>query len=128
MIKKACATLELSRAMVFRLLARYKEDRRFSVLLPRPQGRKRGSHALLEGQEHMISLQIQKVAGTGENPSLASLHRKIAAARRKRRLPIPSYGTVLRRLRAYDARTSRAEPECPARSQSTVQRKKWSTH
>jgi hypothetical protein len=24
----------------------------------------------LEGQEHMISLQIQKVAGTGENPSL----------------------------------------------------------
>jgi len=48
----------------------------------------------------MISLQIQKVAGTGENPSLASLHRKIAAACRKRRLPIPSYGTVLRRLRA----------------------------
>jgi hypothetical protein len=36
----------------------------------------------------MISLQIQKVAGTGENPSLASLHRKIAAACRKRRLPI----------------------------------------
>jgi hypothetical protein len=78
--------LELSRAMVFRLLARYKEDRRFSVLLPRPQGRKRGSHALLEGQERMISLQIQKVARTGENPSLAALHRKIAAACRKRRL------------------------------------------
>ena len=54
----------------------------------------------------MISLQIQKVAGTGENPSLASLHRKIAAACRKRRLPIPSYGTALRRLRAYDARIS----------------------
>ena len=76
----------------------------------------------------MISLQIQKVAGTGENPSLASLHRKIAAACRKRRLPIPSYGTVLRRLRAYDARTSRRKPERPARSQSTVQRKKRSTH
>ena len=51
----------------------------------------------------MISIQIQKVAGTGENPSLASLHRRIAAACRKRRLPIPSYGSVLRRLRAYDA-------------------------
>jgi hypothetical protein len=35
----------------------------------------------------MISLQIQEVAGTGENPSLAALHRKIAAACRKRRLP-----------------------------------------
>jgi hypothetical protein len=55
----------------------------------------------------MISLQIQKVARTGENPSLAALHRKIAAACRKRRLPIPSYGTVLRRLRAYDPRISR---------------------
>jgi hypothetical protein len=57
----------------------------------------------------MIGLQIQKVAGTGENPSLASLHRKIAAACRKRRLPIPSYGTVLRRLQAYDARAFRKE-------------------
>jgi hypothetical protein len=57
----------------------------------------------------MISLQIQKVARTGENPSLAALHRKIAAACRKRRLPIPSYGTVLRRLRAYDARISRGD-------------------
>jgi putative transposase len=127
MIKKACATLELSRAMVFRLLARYKEDRRFSVLLPRPQGRKRGSHALLEGQERMISLQIQKVARTGENPSLAALHRKIAAACRKRRLPIPSYGTVLRRLRAYDARISRRKLEHSTRSQSTVQRRTQST-
>jgi putative transposase len=123
MIKKACATLELSRAMVFRLLARYKEDRRFSVLLPRPQGRKRGSHFLLEGQERMISLQIQ---GTGENPSLAALHRKIAAACRKRRLPIPSYGTVLRRLRAYDARISRRKLEHSTRSQSAVQRKRQS--
>ena len=128
MIKKACATLELSRAMVFRLLARYKQDPRFSVLLPRRQGRKLGSHALLEGQERMISLQIQEVAGTGENPSLAALHRKIAAACRRRRLPIPSYGTVLRRLRACDARTTRRKLERPARSQSIVQRKKRSTN
>jgi hypothetical protein len=64
----------------------------------------------------MISLQIQKVARTGENPSLAALHRKIAAACRKRRLPIPSYGTVLRRLRAYDARISRRKLEHSTRS------------
>src|ERR1700723_2421758 len=128
MMKRACGTLELSRAMVFRLLARYKQDPRFSVLLPRRPGRKPGSHALLEGQERMISLEIQEVAGTEENPSLAALHRKIAAACRKRRLPIPSYGTVLRRLRAYDARTSQRKLERLARSQSTVRRKKRSTH
>jgi putative transposase len=110
--------------MTFRLLARYKQDPRFSVLLPRRQGRKRGSHALLEGQERMISLQIQKVARTGGNSSLAALHRKIATACRKRRLPIPSYGTVLRRLRAYDARPSRRKLERPAPSQSIVQREK----
>jgi hypothetical protein len=75
----------------------------------------------------MISLQIQKVARTGENPSLAALHRKIAAACRKRRLPVPSYGTVLRRLRAYDARISRRKLEHSTRSQSTVQRKTQST-
>jgi DUF1016 N-terminal domain len=44
-----------------------------------------------------------------------------------RRLPIPSYGTVLRRLRAYDARISRGKRERPPRSQSTVQRKTQST-
>jgi hypothetical protein len=110
---------------------RYEEfgyDGLFDRLLPRRQGRKLGSHALLEGQARMISLQIQEVAGTGEKPSLAALHRKIAAACRKRRLPIPSYGTVLRRLRAYDALTSRRKLERPARSQSTVRRKKRSTH
>jgi hypothetical protein len=74
----------------------------------------------------MISLQIQKVDRTGENPSLAALHRKIAACR-KRRLPIPSYGTVLRRLRADDARISQRNLERSTRSQSTVQRKAQST-
>jgi hypothetical protein len=43
--------------------------------------------------------------------ALHSLHHKIAAACRKRRLLIPSYGTVLRRVRAYDARISRRNLE-----------------
>jgi hypothetical protein len=40
-------------------------------------------------------------------PARQALHRKIPAACRKRRLPIPSCGTGLRRLRA----TTRAFPE-----------------
>src|SRR5580658_2020111 len=42
----------------------------------------------------------------GKKRPVAALHRKIAAACRKRRLPIPSYVTVLRRSQAYAWRTS----------------------
>src|SRR5450755_2985681 len=38
MMQKACAALQLSRAMVFRLLARYREDPRLSALLLHPGG------------------------------------------------------------------------------------------
>ena len=98
MIQKACAALQLSRAMVFRLLARYRKDRGLSALLLHPRGRKCGSGGLREEQEQIITAHIRKIGG---NASVAALHRKIAAACRKRRLPIPSYGTVLRRFQAY---------------------------
>jgi len=104
MMQKACAALQLSRAMVFRLLARYREDRRLSALLLHPRGRKCGSGGLREEQEQIIAAQIRKIGG--KKRSVAALHRKIAAACRKRRLPIPSYGTVLRRSQAYAWRTS----------------------
>ena len=60
MMQKACAALQLSRAMVFRLLARYREDRRLSALLLHPRGRKRGSGGLREEQEQIITGQIRK--------------------------------------------------------------------
>src|SRR3984957_3356554 len=81
MIHKACVKLQLSRAMVFRLLARYREDRRLSALLLHPRGRKRGSGGLREEQEQIIAAQIPKIGG--KKRSVAALHRKIAAAGRK---------------------------------------------
>jgi putative transposase len=104
MMQKACAALQLSRAMVFRLLARYREDPRLSALLLRRRGRKCGSGGLREEQEQIIAAQIRRIGR--KKRSVAALHRKIAAACRKRRLPIPSYGTVLRRFQAYAGRTS----------------------
>jgi putative transposase len=104
MIDKACVKLQLSRAMVFRLLARYREDRRLSALLLHPRGRKCRSGGLREEQEQIIAAQIRKIGG--KKRLVAALHRKIAAACRKRRLPIPSYGTVLRRFQAHTWRTS----------------------
>jgi putative transposase len=104
MTQKACVALQLSRAMVFRLLARYREDRRLSALLLHPRGRKCGSGGLRKEQEQIITAHIRKIGG--KKRSVAALHRKIAAACRKRRLPIPSYGTVLRRFQAYPWRNS----------------------
>jgi putative transposase len=104
MMQKACAALQLSRAMVFRLLARYREDRRLSALLLHPRGRKCGSGGLRKEQEQIITAHIRKIGG--KKRSVAALHRRIAAACRKRRLPIPSHGTVLRRFQAYPWRTS----------------------
>lgn len=111
MMQTACAALQLSRAMVFRLLARYREDRRLSALLLHPRGRKRGSGGLREEQEQIITGQIRKFYLTRERRPVAALHREIAADCGKKRLPVPSYGTVLRRLRAYDPHTLVAKRE-----------------
>jgi hypothetical protein len=89
----------VSKSMVFRLLARYRKDRRLSALLLHPRGRKCGSGGLREEQEQIITAHIRKIGG--KKRSVAALNRKIAAACRKRRLPIPSDGTVLRRFQAY---------------------------
>lgn len=105
MIHKACVKLQLSRAMVFRLLARYREDRRLSALLLHPRGRKRGSGGLREEQEQIITGQIRKFYLTREKRPVAALHREIATDCGRKNFPVPSYGTVLRRLRAYDSHT-----------------------
>jgi hypothetical protein len=54
---------------------------------------------LRKKQKQIITAQIRKIGG--KKRSVAAPHLKIAAACRKRRLPIPSYGTVLRRFQAY---------------------------
>ena len=117
MIKKASAALELSRAMVFRLLARYREDRRLSALLLRSKGRKRGSGGLQKEQEQIITAQIRKFYLTRERRPVAALHREIAADCAKSRVCIPSYGSVLRRLQAFDPRTLVSKREGPRRAE-----------
>jgi putative transposase len=111
MIRNACAKLQLSRAMVFRLLARYKEDNRLSALLLHSRGRKRGSGGLREEQEQIITGQIRKFYLTREKRPVAALQREIAADCGRKNFPAPSYGTVLRRLRAYDPHTLVAKRE-----------------
>jgi len=49
--------------MVFRLLARYRKDRRLSALLLHPRGRKCGSGGLREEQEQILTACIRKIGG-----------------------------------------------------------------
>jgi len=112
-INRACATLRVSRAMMFRLLARYREDQRTSALLPKTPGRKRGSSGLGKEREEIISAQIRKFYLTREKRPVAALHREIAADCAKHRLRIPAYGSVVRRLQAFDRRTLVAKREGP---------------
>jgi putative transposase len=87
--------------MVFRLLARYKEDQRARSLLPQTSGRKPGTSVLNKEQERIITAQIRDFYLTRERRPVAALHREIAADCAKSRLRIPSYGSVLRRLQAF---------------------------
>jgi putative transposase len=102
MIQWACSKLGLSRAMVFRLLARYRDDKGLSTLVPQTRGRKLGRRLLSPKQEKIISQQIHKFYFRRERPSLAALHREIATDCAKSRIPIPSYGSLARRLRIFD--------------------------
>ena len=81
MIQKACAALQLSRAMVFRLLARYRKDRRLSALLLHPRGRKCGSGGLREEQEQIIAAQIRKIGGKKRSVGCRSRVRQRALAK-----------------------------------------------
>jgi hypothetical protein len=64
--------------MMFRLLARYKEDQRTSALLPKAPGRKPGTSVLGKEREEIISAQIRKFYLTREKRPVAALLREIA--------------------------------------------------
>jgi hypothetical protein len=73
-INQARAALRLSRAMMFRLLARYKEDQRTSALLPKAPGRTPGTSVLGKEREEIISAQIRKFYLTREKRPVGSSH------------------------------------------------------
>ena len=87
--------------MMFRLLARYKEDQRTSALLPKAPGRKPGTSVLGKEREEIISAQIRKFYLTREKRTVAALLREIAADCAKHHLRIPAYGSVVRSLASF---------------------------
>lgn len=76
-IDDVAKSLGLSRAMTYRLLARYRKNPQTSSLLPDHGGRKPGSLVLDDRIERIVDRSIKTVFLTPERPSIASLHRLI---------------------------------------------------
>jgi hypothetical protein len=122
MVQKASAALRLSRAMVFRLLARYKENQSVDALLLCPRGRKRGSGGLHKKQEQ-ISRRTSESSVEFEKDGLSLLFTvRFVADCVESRLGNPSYGSVLRRLQAFAHISFKAQPASSQRGEAVLSR------
>jgi putative transposase len=91
-VDEAGKKLKIGRAMVYRLLARFKQRRDTSSLLPTRRGRKTGGKLLKQPQERIIAQLINQVYLSKQKPSVAALHRSIALECFNAKLPIPPSG------------------------------------
>jgi putative transposase len=69
-IDAAARRLRISRAMVYRLLARFRQSQETSVLLPTKPGPKLGSKELKPAQEEIIDLVIRRFYLSTQKPFL----------------------------------------------------------
>ncbi len=135
--------LKLSRASVYRLLARFKDSREATSLLPAAPGRKNGAKELGVDQEKIIHAWIEKFYLSRQRPSVAALHRTIALECFQAKLEVPSYNAVRSRVNSLNAvdvvrarEGARAANQFGSRclsgnfgrSRSARKRKKFSTH
>ena len=92
----------LSRAMVYRILARYRRNPSPSELLPKRGGRALGVHRLGVEVEALIQGLIDRYFLNRERPRIVDLYRQIAAECRRNDLPHPSYKAVWSRVDQLD--------------------------
>src|SRR3954451_6827499 len=83
--------LQISRAMVYRLLGRFRNSPQTSSLLPSQPGRKEGAKELSPAQERIIRSVVDDFYLSKQKPSVAASHRTIAFQCAQSDVPIPSY-------------------------------------
>jgi putative transposase len=99
---EAVRTLKISRAMVYRLLARFKKNEETTSLLPGQSGRQPGGRLLPKEQERIIDDLIRQFYLSKQKPSIAALHRVVALECFNAQLPSPSYNAIHRRIALLD--------------------------
>jgi putative transposase len=101
-VDTAAKMLGLSRAMIYRLLARYREDSRTSALLAETVGRRKGSLSLHRRVEAIVTQYIENFFLKPERPSVAALHKLVFAECKKAGLKPPSYNSIRARIDSFD--------------------------
>jgi putative transposase len=96
--------LGLSRATLYRLIARYRAARTVDVLVERPLGRPRGSLHEEPVRDALIQQFLEREYLKPTRPPLRRVVAHIAAACRQQGLPAPTWRTVKARLLRIDER------------------------
>ena len=94
--------LGVSRATVFRLLKRYREDQRTSSMLPRSKGPKRVMQPLEPEIEAIVRHHFTRLYATRRKPTQTRFWREVAADCRRDGLPAPSIRRLGRWLELQD--------------------------
>lgn len=110
-MEEAAAILGVSRASIYRMVARYRADPRTSALVTDRGGRPVGLRLIPAAVEAVIDHCIETFYLTQQKPRPAALHRDIQTACHEKSLPTPSYNTVRSRVREIDARKALAKRE-----------------
>ena len=101
-IDRVARQLKLSRASVYRLLHRFRQQLLATALLPNPPGRKTGRVLLPEAQERILRQTIEAFYLTPQRPSIAALYRAVCLNCQLAKTEAPSYKTVRARVRGID--------------------------
>jgi putative transposase len=98
--------LGISRSLVYRLVAKFRERPQVSSLLPSKRGRRPTSRALPIATEAVLQETIDHVYLQREKPRLSDLLKEVERECRRKGLRVPNYRTIKRRVDAIDARES----------------------
>jgi putative transposase len=101
-ITEVSEQLGLSKAMIYRLLARYRRNPAPSELLPRREGRAAGVGRLSDEVEAVIQRLIVGYYLKSQRPRVVDLYRQIALSCRTKSLSPPSYKAVRARVNQLD--------------------------
>jgi len=103
LIEAATVELAVSRATVYRLLARFRKTEVTSAILPARRGRPQGRRSLDGRREAIIAREISSFYLKPQRPRLSHLIDRIGSRCHQEGLPAPDWRTVRARVRGLDA-------------------------
>jgi putative transposase len=108
-ILEAGRRLGVSRALIYRLVSRYRQRPKTSSLMPWKRGPDRNTRCLELSREDLLTVCIKEFYLVPERPSLAALFREVRRRFAERQFPAPNYRTVVRRVEGFDPRYAMAK-------------------